>query len=83
MTLDDIKHAVDTLSLDERLQLRAYIDQHTPNQDEAVPPHLQPGTMRIEKLMEAARQIREGTTDEEWAEIEAAINDDYIGSHQA
>ncbi len=73
MTLQELFRAVDRLSPDERAELRTYIDQQPD-----VPAHETPVEERIHKMDEAARMIRESLTDEEWDEIERAMNDEYI-----
>lgn len=70
MTLDDVMRIVDRLSPEERDLLREYLDKQQLNPGEP-----RTGTMNVDVLTEAARAIREGFTDEEWDEIEAAMND--------
>ncbi|MBK8022739.1 MAG: hypothetical protein IPK19_15230 [Chloroflexi bacterium] len=71
LNLQEVKAAVDHLSPDERAELRAYLDQGEVRV-------LRAGTMDVDALLEAARQIREGFTDEEWEEVERAMNEEYI-----
>ena len=71
--LQEMKEAIDHLSPEERAELRAYLDQ-----GEAQKTALRAGTMNIDVLQEAARAIREGFTDEEWEEVERAMNEEYI-----
>ena len=71
--LQEVKEAIDHLSPEERAELRAYLDER---RVAAMP--LRAGTMNIDALLEAARAIREGFTDDEWDEVERAMNDEYI-----
>ena len=66
--LREVKAAIDRLSPEEQAELRAYLNER------AAPT----ATMRIDALQEAARAIREGFTDDEWEEVERAMNDEYI-----
>lgn len=75
MTLQDIMQAVDRMSDDERRQLREYIDQIKPQSNPSR--DLSPEEW-IKRMKEAAHEIRSGFTDEEWAEVEAAMNEEYI-----
>jgi len=71
LNLKEVKEAVDHFSPEERAELRAYLDEremHT----------LRAGTMNVDALLAAAREIRESLTDEEWNEIEQAMNEEYI-----
>ena len=71
--LQEVKEAIDHLSPDERAELRVYLDER----GTAATP-LRAGTMNVDALLEAARAIREGFTDDEWNEVERAMNDEYI-----
>lgn len=73
LNLQEVKEAVDYLSPEERAELRAYLDER-----EAEKTKLRAGTMDIDALLEAARAIREDFTDEEWQEVERAMNEEYI-----
>lgn len=75
MNLQAIKAAVDQLSSEERAELHAYLDEYSESQ-----PVLRVGTMDIDVLLEAAKAIRENFTDEEWDELEQAMNGEYIES---
>ena len=68
MTLADVIQAVDRLSPEERRQLRDYLDRY----EEA------PETNDLDALMRALEVIREGLTEEEFSEIEQAMNAEYI-----
>jgi hypothetical protein len=70
MTLTDLMKAVDVLSPGERKQLRDYIDQSETEKH--------PKDVEFEMLLEALEAIREGMTDEEFAEIEHDMNVEYI-----
>ncbi len=74
-SLEEVIKAVDQLSPEERAELRAYLDRRDA---ESPPPHTLSPEERIRRLDEAARAIREGFTDEEWTEIEKAMNEEYI-----
>ncbi len=74
MNLQEVKEAVDHLSPEERAELRSYLDEQTV-QEEAP---LKAGTMNVDALLEAAKAIREGFSDEEWEAIEQAMNEEYI-----
>ncbi|MBE2269022.1 MAG: hypothetical protein IAE80_12390 [Anaerolinea sp.] len=75
MTLQEMIQQLDELSPEERNELRRAIDQRDgvrhPN-DGLTPQE------RVLSIRAAARAIREGFTDEEWAEIEQAMNAEYI-----
>lgn len=75
MTLQEIMQAVDRMSADERRQLREYIDQTKPQPNPAR--DLSPEEW-IKRMKEAAHEIRSDFTDDEWAEVVAAMNEDYI-----
>ena len=66
--LREVKAAIDRLSPEEQAELRAYLNERAATT----------ATMRIDALQEAARVIREGFTDDEWEEVERAMNDEYI-----
>ena len=66
-----MKQAIDKLSPEERAELRDYIDQQSTSS-------LHAGTMDVDKLLQAARKIRDGITDEEWTEITEAMSEEYI-----
>jgi len=68
MLSDDVKKAVDRFSLEELRQLREHIE----NREQTL--KLQPGTVDMESLLTALEEIRAGLTDEEFAEIERAMN---------
>jgi len=73
--LQEMIQQLDELSPEERNELRRAIDQldgvRHPNDG------LSPSE-RVHRLHTAADAIREGFTDEEWAEVEYAINAEYI-----
>ena len=61
MTLDELKEAVDRLTPEEQQDLQDYLNQR---QQEA----------ELNALLRALEAMREGITDEEFAEIEQAMN---------
>lgn len=75
MTLQDMIQQLDELSPEERNELRRVIDQldgvRHPNDGLSV-------SERVRHLRAAAFAIREGFTDEEWAQIEHDMNVEYI-----
>ena len=73
MTLQAVKAAVDQLSSAERAELRDYLEE-----GDSSPQELRAGTMDIDALTAAARLIREGFSDEEWEQVVAAMNEEYI-----
>lgn len=73
LTLQEVKQAVEHFSAEELLELRAYLDAQS-----NVASTLQAGTMDINALLAAARALRDGIPDEEWQEIEKAMNEEYI-----
>ncbi len=70
MTLDELKEAVDTLTREERQDLQDYINQKEPIQRQEED--------ELNTLLRALEAMREGITDEEFAEIEQAMNAEYI-----
>lgn len=68
MLFDDVKKAVDRFSPEELRQLREHIE----NREQMF--KLQPGTVDMHSLLAALEDIRVGLTDEEFAEIERAMN---------
>jgi len=72
MLFDDVKKAVDRFSPEELRRLREYIE----NREQTL--KLQPGTVDMDSLLAALADIRAGLSDEEFAEIERAMNEEYI-----
>jgi uncharacterized protein YeeX (DUF496 family) len=72
MTLNDILEHLDALSQAELLELRQQIDQRTAQSE------LRAGTMDVDALLNAAKQITEDMSDEEIKEMVAAMNEEYI-----
>jgi hypothetical protein len=68
MMIEDVLKAVEGFSADELHQLKVLIDQR---EQQRV---LRPGTLNMEALLNGLAQIREGLTDEEFAESERAMN---------
>lgn len=72
MILEEVKKAVDHFSLNELRQLREYIQGREQQFD------LRSGTVDMDVLLSALEEIRAGMTEEEFAEIERAMNEEYI-----
>lgn len=72
MVFDDVKKAVDRFSPEELRRLREYIE----NREQTL--KLQPGTVDMDSLLTALEDIRAGLSEEEFAEIERAMNEEYI-----
>jgi hypothetical protein len=72
MILEEVKKAVDHFSLNELRQLREYIQGREQQID------LRAGTVDMDALLSALEEIRAGMTEEEFAEIERAMNEEYI-----
>jgi len=72
MLFDDVKKAVDRFSPEELRRLREYIE----NREQTL--KLQPGTVDMDSLLAALEDIRAGLSEEEFAEIERAMNEEYI-----
>jgi len=68
MILGDVLKAVDHLSHDELQRLRERIE----NREQQIA--LRPGTVNMNALLSALEDIRAGLTEEEFAEIERAMN---------
>lgn len=75
LRLQEVKEAIDHLSPEELRELREHLDRRA---SENLPRHPLPPEERIRRLEEAARAIRAGWTDTEWAAIEQAMNEEYI-----
>jgi phosphoserine phosphatase len=86
MMLDDVFKMIDQLTPDERQQVKEYIEYPPQTLQEKIdailataePTELQAGTMDIDKLMEAARAMWEGLTEEEIEAIVQSMNEEYI-----
>lgn len=72
MILEEVFKAVDHFSSHELQQLREYIE------DRERQLALRPGTVDMETLLSALEDIRAGITDAEFADIERAMNEEYI-----
>jgi hypothetical protein len=68
----DILQAVDQFSPDELRNLREYIQRREQQID------LRAGTLNIEALLRGLEEMRAGLSDEEFREIERAMNEEYI-----
>jgi hypothetical protein len=74
MNLQAVKDAVEHLSPDELVELRRHVEQLT---NVLVQDPVQPEE-RIRRLDEAANAIRSSFTEEQWDEVEKAMNEEYI-----
>jgi hypothetical protein len=74
MLLTDVMKALDNLSVDQLRQLREYI-QHREQQLD-----LKADTINLDELIAGLNEMRAGLTDEEYREIERAMNEEYIES---
>ena len=72
MVFEDVKKAVDRFSLHELRRLREYIE----GREQQI--ELRPGTVDMDTLLSALEDIRAGMTEAEFAEIERAMNEEYI-----
>ena len=76
MTLREIKQAIDQLSVRQLTSLRQYIDEREQQIQQsgrgATPEE------RIERLRAARAALVEGLSDEDLAEMTAAMNEEYI-----
>jgi hypothetical protein len=72
MTYADVIKVVDQLSADELRELKAYIQQREQQIE------LRSGTLNMEVLLAGLEQMREGLSDQEYAEIERAMNEEYV-----
>jgi hypothetical protein len=72
MMFDDVKKAVARFSAEELRQLREFIEVR---EQQIV---LHPGTVDMNSLLAALEDIREGLSEEDFAEIERAMNEEYI-----
>ena len=72
MLLEEVKKAVDHFSLHELRQLREYIQ----GREQQIEPR--PGTVDMDALLSGLEEIRAGMTEEAFAEIARAMNEEYI-----
>ncbi len=72
MILEDVLKAVDGFSRSELQQLREYVERREQQIE------LRPGTVDMMALLSALDDIRAGLTEAEFAEIEWAMNEEYI-----
>ncbi len=72
MVFDDVKRVVDRFSPEDLRRLREYIK----NREQTL--KLQPGTIDMDSLLAALEDIRAGLSEEEFVEIEQAMNEEYI-----
>lgn len=71
LNLQDVKDAVDHFSPEERAELRAYLDERETTR-------LKAGTMNVDALLGAVREMHKGLSESEWDEIVQAMNEEYI-----
>jgi hypothetical protein len=72
MTVSDVMKAIEDFSIDELRQLRAYIDQR---ENETA---FKAGTVDMDQLLSGLAEIRAELSMEEFAEIERAMNEEYL-----
>lgn len=72
MMFTDVISAVDQFSPDQLRQLREYIQQREQQME------LKAGTLNMDELLEGLAEMRAGLTDEEFREMERAMNEEYI-----
>lgn len=72
MILTDVMKAVDQFSPEQLRQLRETIQQR----EQQIEPKA--GTLNMDELLEGLEEMRAGLTDEEFREIERAMNEEYI-----
>jgi len=72
VSFTDVIKAVDQLPPDQLRQLREYIQQREQQIE------LKAGTLNMDELLEGLEEMRAGLTDEEFREIERAMNEEYI-----
>lgn len=72
MILTDVMKAVDQFSPEQLRQLRETIQQRK----QQIEPKA--GTLNMDELLEGLEEMRAGLTDEEFREIERAMNEEYI-----
>ncbi len=73
MSLNDILQAIDQLSREDKRKIRDYIDQ-----SERHPARGKTPEERFRLMEQAAKEIRADLTDEEWAEVEAAMHEKCV-----
>ncbi len=72
MIFTDVMKAVEQFSPEELRQLREYIQQREQH------PELKAGTLDMDELLEGLEEMRLGLTDDEFREIERAMNEEYV-----
>ncbi len=77
MSLDEIFKAIDGLSNDEFNELDRTMRQKKRERDALAVEQMSPEEW-ITRFKAAAAEIREGFTDEEWAQVEHDMNVEYI-----
>lgn len=72
MLYEDVKKAVERFTIEELRQLREYIAVR----ERSI--MLKPGTVDMPTLLDALTDIRQGLNEEDFTEIERAMNEEYI-----
>jgi hypothetical protein len=72
MIFEEVLKAVDRFSLNELRQLREYIEEREQQVE------LRPGTVDMNTLLSVLEEMRAGMSEDEFAEIEQAMNEEYI-----
>jgi hypothetical protein len=72
MTFPEMMKAVDELSADQLRELREYIQQREQQIE------LRAGTLNMDQFLKGLEEIRAGLTNEEFSEIERAMNEEYV-----
>jgi GAF domain-containing protein len=72
MTLTEMIEAVDRLSADQLRQLREYIQLREQQEK------LEAGTLNMSALLAGLEQLRAGLTEEQYREVERAMNEEYV-----
>ncbi|MCU0499524.1 MAG: hypothetical protein MUF87_19415 [Anaerolineae bacterium] len=72
MVFTEVIKAIEEFSADQLRQLREYIQQREQQIE------LKAGTLNVDELLEGLAEIRSGLSDEQFSEIERAMNDEYI-----
>lgn len=86
MILDEVFKIIDRLTAEEKQQVKQYIDQQPDAlRDEinailatAQPTPLKAGTMDVDQLLQAAREMWDGLDEREIEAIVQAMNEEYI-----
>jgi uncharacterized alpha-E superfamily protein len=74
MTVKEMIARLDELTPDEMAELQSEIERRK----HATPAHVISPAERVRRMRAAAQAIREGFSDDEWAKVEKAINEEYL-----